>query len=110
MQSPSNHPPRSPPKILTNPINAQSQKTGEKADTRGDCERSRTTPHLPQNTNIMKRKLEVVENLLIRLRDEATDDEVSDELDNALIHLDAAKDRLIALEEEEDPEAEIDNV
>jgi hypothetical protein len=50
----------------------------------------------------MKTKLERLTNKLIELRDQAHDDEFVDELDNALIHLNAASDRLVAIDEEED--------
>lgn len=49
----------------------------------------------------MKAKLERLTNRLIELRDQAHDDEFIDELDNALIHLEAASDRLVAIEEDE---------
>jgi hypothetical protein len=48
----------------------------------------------------MKNILERIQERLIELRDRATDDEVSDELDNALLHLEAAIDRLIQIDEE----------
>lgn len=50
----------------------------------------------------MKTRLEVVTQLVERLRDQANDDELMDELDNALLHLEAASDRLIAMDEEND--------
>jgi IMP cyclohydrolase len=50
----------------------------------------------------MKTKLQRVIERVIEMRDAAHDDEFTDELDNALLHLDAASDRLIAMEEEED--------
>jgi hypothetical protein len=52
----------------------------------------------------MKAKLERVRDRLIDYRDQANDDEVSDELDSALIHLEAAIDRLIQIDEEEEEE------
>jgi hypothetical protein len=52
----------------------------------------------------MKAKLDRLTNKLIELRDQAHDDEFIDELDNALIHLEAASDRLIAIEEDEGSE------
>jgi Holliday junction resolvasome RuvABC endonuclease subunit len=55
----------------------------------------------------MKRRLEVIIERLIKLQDDATDDEFSDELANALIHLDAAHDRLVAIEEEEEEEEDV---
>ena len=46
----------------------------------------------------------------IELRDVAHDDELTDELDNAVTHLEYASDRLIAMEEEEwDDEADEDD-
>lgn len=56
----------------------------------------------------MKTKLARLIERVIEMRDQAHDDEFVDELDNALIHLDAASDRLIAMEEEEDDEWLID--
>jgi IMP cyclohydrolase len=54
----------------------------------------------------MKAKLNRIIQQLILLRDQEHDDEISDEIENALIHLDAASDRLIQMEEEdEDDEA-----
>lgn len=50
----------------------------------------------------MKRKIERLTEKLIELRDQAHDDEVIDELDNAILHLECASDRLIAIEEDED--------
>jgi hypothetical protein len=50
----------------------------------------------------MKAKLDRLTNKLIELRDQAHDDEFIDEIDNALIHLEAASDRLVAIEEDED--------
>jgi glycogen debranching enzyme len=50
----------------------------------------------------MKAKLNRIIQSLIELRDREHDDEVSDEIDNALIHLDAASDRLIQMDEEDD--------
>jgi hypothetical protein len=58
----------------------------------------------------MKTKLERIIEQLKDLHNRANDDELADELDNALIHLDAASEacappsggRLIAMEEEED--------
>ena len=50
----------------------------------------------------MKAKVERLINRLTELRDQAHDDEFVDELDSALIHLEAASDRLIAMEEEEE--------
>lgn len=52
----------------------------------------------------MKRKLERLTERLIELRDKAHDDEFIDELDNALIHLEAASDRLVAIDEDEGEE------
>jgi hypothetical protein len=67
----------------------------------------------------MKTRLEVITQLVQRLRDQASqsvsrranDDELMDELDNALLHLEAASDRLIAMDEEvdEEPEAPIND-
>jgi hypothetical protein len=53
----------------------------------------------------MKNRLDHVIELVQRLRDDAHDDELTDELDNALLHLDAAHDRLVAMDEEEDDDA-----
>ena len=50
----------------------------------------------------MKTKLNRIIERLTQLRDEAHDDELSDEIDNAIIHLDAAHDRLVQMEEEEE--------
>ena len=41
---------------------------------------------------------------MTEMRDQYNDDEFVDELDNALIHLDAASDRLIQMEEDEEDE------
>jgi hypothetical protein len=49
----------------------------------------------------MKTKLERLIETCVELRDQAHDDELSDELDSAIIHLEAASDRLVHLEEEE---------
>ena len=57
----------------------------------------------PEQT--MKTRLERLIEKITRLRDHAEDDEFRDELDNALIHLDAASDRLVAMDEEEDEES-----
>jgi len=46
---------------------------------------------------------------VISLRDAAKDDELSDELDNAIIHLEAASDRLVQMEEEEDDPDPLDD-
>ena len=54
----------------------------------------------------MKTRLERLIEKITRLRDHADDDEFRDELDNALIHLDAASDRLVAIDEEDDDEDE----
>lgn len=54
----------------------------------------------------MKVKLERIIERLTELRDQANDDELMDEIDNALIHLDAASDRLIQMEEEEEEDDE----
>jgi hypothetical protein len=54
----------------------------------------------------MKRRLGVIIERLIKLQDDANDDEFSDELANALIHLDAASDRLVTIAEEEEEEEE----
>lgn len=54
----------------------------------------------------MKTKLERITKRLISLRDEAQDDDVIDEIDNAIIHLEAASDRLVQMDEEEDPETD----
>lgn len=50
----------------------------------------------------MKTQLQRIIDRLCELCDQAEDDELRDELDNAVIHLEAASDRLIALEEAED--------
>lgn len=50
----------------------------------------------------MKTKLTRLIERLIELCDRAQDDEVTDELDNALIHLETASDRLVQMDEEED--------
>ena len=50
----------------------------------------------------MKTKLQRVIERVTEMRDQAHDDEFTDELDNALLHLDAASDRLIAMEGEAD--------
>jgi IMP cyclohydrolase len=52
----------------------------------------------------MKAKLERIIERLTELRDQTHDDEVSDEIDSALIHLDAASNRLIQMDEELDDE------
>ena len=54
----------------------------------------------------MKTKLQRVIERVIEMRDAAHDDEFTDELDNALLHLEFASDRLIAMEEEEDSDNE----
>jgi len=50
----------------------------------------------------MQTKLARLIERVIQLRDAAEDDELSDELDNAIIHLEAASDRLVQMEEEDD--------
>jgi len=50
----------------------------------------------------MKAKLERINERLIELRDQAHDDELSDEIDNAILHTEAAIDRLVQIEEEEE--------
>lgn len=50
----------------------------------------------------MKTKLERLIEKVVDLRDSAHDDEVTDELDNALLHLEAASDQLVAMEEEDE--------
>jgi len=52
----------------------------------------------------MKTKLQRVIDRVTEMRDQYNDDEFVDELDNALIHLDAASDRLIQMEEDEEDE------
>jgi len=52
----------------------------------------------------MKTKLERINERLIELRDQAHDDELTDELDNAILHVEAAVDRIVQMEEEEDEE------
>ncbi len=61
--------------------------------------------------HIMKRRLEAITTLVERLRDDAHDDELTDEFDHAIIHLEAAHDRLIAMEEDtaQEPEAPIND-
>lgn len=56
----------------------------------------------------METKLQRIHERLCDLRDEAHDDELSDELDSALLHLDAAIDRLTQLSEEEDDDDDAD--
>ena len=53
----------------------------------------------------MKTRLNKIIERITNLRDHTEDDEFRDELDNALIHLDAACDRLVAIDEEEDEES-----
>ena len=60
-------------------------------------------PRIP--TSIMKTRLNKIVDKIINLRDLANDEEFIDELENALIHLDAASDRLVAIDEEEDEES-----
>lgn len=48
----------------------------------------------------MKTKLERLIETVVEMRDAAHDDEFSDELDNAILHLEAASDRLIQMDEE----------
>ena len=62
------------------------------------------TPLTPEQT--MKTRLERLIEKITRLRDHADDDEFRDELDNALIHLDAASDRLVAIDDDDDDEDE----
>lgn len=50
----------------------------------------------------MKAKLERINERLIELRDQAHDDELSDEIDNAILHVEAAIDRIVQMEEEEE--------
>lgn len=50
----------------------------------------------------MKAKLERINERLIELRDQAHDDELSDEIDNAILHVEAAIDRIVQIEEEEE--------
>lgn len=50
----------------------------------------------------MKAKLERINERLIELRDQAHDDELSDEIDNAILHIEAAIDRIVQMEEEEE--------
>lgn len=50
----------------------------------------------------MKTKLERLIESVTEMRDAAHDDEFSDELDNAILHLEAASDRLVQIEEEEE--------
>lgn len=52
----------------------------------------------------MKTKLERINERLIELRDQAHDDELSDEIDNAVLHVEAAIDRIVQMEEEEEEE------
>ena len=49
----------------------------------------------------MKTRLNKIIERITNLRDHAEDDEFRDELDNALIHLDTASDRLVAIDEDE---------
>jgi|GEM_PF-3597048 len=64
--------------------------------------------HLP-NTETMKTKLERLIERVVALRDAAHDDELSDELDNAILHLEAASDRLVQMEEEEEENDPLDD-
>lgn len=50
----------------------------------------------------MQSKLERINERLIELREKAHDDELEEELDNAILHVEAAIDRLVQMEEEED--------
>ena len=49
----------------------------------------------------MKTRLNKIVDKIINLRDLANDEEFIDELENALIHLEAASDRLVAIDEDE---------
>jgi hypothetical protein len=49
----------------------------------------------------MKTKLARVIERIVEMRDQANDDDFVEDLDNALIHLDEASDRLIAMDEDE---------
>lgn len=49
----------------------------------------------------MKTKLERINERLIELRDQSNDDELTDEIDNAILHIEAAVDRIVQMEEEE---------
>ena len=59
----------------------------------------------------MKNKLNQIRERLIQLQDEALDDELIDEIGNAIIHIDAAHDRIVHLleEEYEDEDEETDS-
>jgi hypothetical protein len=57
----------------------------------------------------MKTKLTRINEHLIELRDIAHDDELEDEIDNAILHLEAALDRLVQMEEEDESSPESDN-
>lgn len=54
----------------------------------------------------MKTKLNRIIERLKQLQDETADDELIDEIENAIIHLDAAHDRIVQMEEEEEEEGE----
>lgn len=58
----------------------------------------------------MKKQLQRIYDQLIVLRDQSHDDEVTDELDNTLLHLESAIDRLVQMDEEEDEGEENDDV
>ena len=78
-------------------MNTKTKSKSSRRTVRGSC--------APHTHTIMKTRLNKIIERITNLRDHAEDDEFRDELDNALIHLDAASDRLIAIDEEEDEES-----
>jgi len=57
----------------------------------------------------MQSKLEKLIEKVVELRDTAHDDELSDELDNAILHLEAASDRLVQMTEEQEDDDPLDD-